>query len=53
MAYGLLIFAAIAVGFMSSLFTNLSGLRTAFVEAFTVWRTSTGASGSISPGFST
>ncbi len=37
-AYGLLIFAAIAVGFMSSLFTNLSGLRTAFVEAFTVWR---------------
>ncbi len=38
LAYGLVIFLAVAVLFMSSFFTNPAGIRTAFVEAFTIWR---------------
>ena len=38
LAYGLVIFVIVAVLFMSSFFTNLPGIRTAFVEAFTIWR---------------
>ena len=37
-AYGVVIFLAVAVLFMSSFFTNPAGIRTAFVEAFTIWR---------------
>ena len=37
-AYGLLIFALIAVVFMSSFLTNLAGVRRSFVDAFAVWR---------------
>ncbi len=38
LAYGLVIFLIVAVVFMSSFFTNLPGIRVAFVDAFTTWR---------------
>ena len=38
LAYGLVMFLLVAVVFMSSFFTNLPGIRMAFVDAFTTWR---------------
>ena len=37
-AYGLVMFLIVAVVFMSSFFTNLPGIRSAFVDAFAIWR---------------